>query len=233
MLYTRGNRRDYDALAAKSNAGWDYESVLPYFNKAENMTDPALAEPKYHGTEGPLSVSFNDFKDDSIATAVKNAFRDSFGLPEVDYNGENQVGASFIKTNVRDGQRDSTRRAYLEPARLRNNLIVRTHSQVTRIIIDPDTRRAEGVEVVHKNVTIAVFASKEVVVSAGPVRSPQLLMLSGLGPRDHIRSFDVEVIKDIPVGSNFRDHVVIIPAFPLLIDVHQACLLYTSDAADE
>jgi len=223
-MYARGNRRDYDALAAKGNAGWDYgSSVLPYFKKAENMTNPALATSKYHGTGGPLTVSINDHKDDSVATAVKNTSQDSLDLPDkVDCNGENQVGSSFIPMNVKDGQRDSTHRAYLEPVLSRKNLYVRTHSQVIRILVYRDTRRANGVKFVHKNVKTAVFASKEVIVCAGAIRSPHHLMLSGLGPRDHLRAVGIDVIEDIPVRNNLRDHVVMNPIFPLYIDGSQA-----------
>ncbi|KAJ1519669.1 hypothetical protein ONE63_004935 [Megalurothrips usitatus] len=210
LIYTRGSRTDWDRLR---HLGWGYDDVLPYFKKAEDNGDPEVArDSAHHGTGGPLSVQWYAHLDDNVRK-VKEALVE-MGLPEVvDMNGESQLGpnnqssAFLYQTTSRNGQRCSTNRAYLEPVRAtRANLRVLTHATVTRVLVEGS--RAVGV--VYRDVhgaTRVVRARREVVLSAGTFKTPQLLMLSGIGPAEHLRSLNITVIKDLPVGKNLKDHV--------------------------
>ena len=206
MLYVRGNRHDYDAWSAAGNTGWSYDEVLPYFLKSEDNRNEYLASTPYHSTGGPLTVTETPFHTPLVA-----AFLDAgveLGYEKNDGNGGRQAGFMVAQTTTRDGLRLSTAKAFLRPARSRKNLHVAMEATVTQIVFDAE-KRATGVKFVRHGVHYEVQAVKEVILSAGAIASPQLLMLSGVGPAAHLRSLSIPVVADLPVGDNLQDHVAL------------------------
>ncbi|XP_046744282.1 glucose dehydrogenase [FAD, quinone]-like [Diprion similis] len=208
MLYIRGNPRDYDQWRDFGNHGWGYEDVLPYFKKSENISITDLRESPYHGTTGHLSVEHLKYEH-PITRYFLNATSE-MGYSVVDVNGKTQTGFMRTQVTAENGLRCSTAKAYLRSTADRKNLHISTNSLVDKILMDETTKTAYGVEFVRENMRFTVRANKEVILSAGAIQSPQLLMLSGIGPREHLEEFDIEVIRDSPgVGQNLQDHVVI------------------------
>ncbi|XP_046744790.1 glucose dehydrogenase [FAD, quinone]-like [Diprion similis] len=207
MLYVRGNRRDYDNWRDLGNPEWGYDDVLPYFKKAENITIPGLRESSYHGTSGPLTVENTKSQHPIQRYFLKGI--SEIGYHEVDVNGKTQTGFNRAQTTTRNGLRCSTEKAYLRSTADRKNLYISTNSLVNKILIDEATKTAYGVEFVRENIRRSVRARKEVILSAGAVQSPHLLMLSGIGPKEHLEEVGVKVIRDSPgVGQNLQDHVM-------------------------
>ncbi|KAF5286199.1 hypothetical protein FQA39_LY16369 [Lamprigera yunnana] len=203
MIYTRGNRRDYDNWASLGNEGWSYKDVLPYFKKVENFTIE-VDEPDYHSKGGRLSVGYAPYRTRASKAIVAAA--EEMGMKYIDYNGPQQIGVSYIQASIKDGVRHSANRAYLYPIKYRHNFYFHKETIVKRILIDPDTKQAYGVEVVINEKVFVINARKEIVLSAGAINSPQLLMLSGVGPKRHLMKMDIPVIKHLKVGSNLMDH---------------------------
>lgn len=203
QVFTRGVPQDYDRWANEEGCpGWSFRDVQPYFLRSEGNT--ALAD-AWHGTEGPLGVS-------SIAAPQRltRAFVmacQQYGIPHNhDFNGAVQAGAGYYQLNVLNGRRCSAARGYLYPARHRPNLTVLTRAASHRLIFDGF--RATGVEFRHRGRAQTAFADCEVIVTCGAIGSPKLLMLSGIGPADHLKSLGIPVRADIAqVGSNLADHV--------------------------
>ncbi|XP_069673500.1 glucose dehydrogenase [FAD, quinone]-like [Periplaneta americana] len=205
MIYTRGNRRDYDNWEKLGNPGWGFKDVLPYFLQIEDMNIPELAgDKRYHSTGGEVTINYNSYR-----TPVGEAFvagGRELGHRIVDYNGETQTGFSFLQTTTRNGTRWSASRAFLHPIRNRKNFHLKKNSLVTKILIDPVTKSAYGVEFINNNKKYVVRTKREVILSAGAVNSPQVLMLSGIGPRKHLQDKGISVIQDLKVGYNLMDH---------------------------
>ncbi|CAH1792747.1 unnamed protein product [Owenia fusiformis] len=202
MVYVRGNRQDYDDWADMGNTGWSYRDILPYYKRAENMLDPTLAKSDYHGTGGPLHVSTVPIMP---ATEVLLKAAEETGQPILDYNGESQFGFSQSQATItKNGVRASTVQAYLRPNMDRENLHIAIKSHATKIIFEDKT--AVGVEFIRDQNKHTVRARKEVIISAGAVGSPQLLMLSGIGPKKHLEDLHIPVLSDLPVGENLQDH---------------------------
>ncbi|XP_050528328.1 glucose dehydrogenase [FAD, quinone]-like isoform X2 [Daktulosphaira vitifoliae] len=206
MIYTRGHRNDYDTWANSGNIGWNSDEVLKYFLKSEdaNMT---FRDDEFHRKGGFLSVSDIPYRS-NVATAFVKAGRE-IGYPVRDINGESQIGFNFHQVTMKNGMRYSTNVAFLYPLKKRKNLHIRKKSHVTRIIFDKTKRRAIGVEYARSNKIYKVYARKEVIICGGAINSPQLLMLSGIGPKDHLVSKGIKVIRDLPVGRNLMDHVAL------------------------
>lgn len=199
MLYVRGNQRDYDEWRQRGCIGWDWESVLPYFKKAENQARGADA---FHGTGGPLHVSDQSIKGE-LSSAVLDACVQA-GIPHnPDFNGATQEGCGYYQTTTINRRRWSAAKAYLRrpPA----NLTIATNAHATRVVIE--NGRAAGVEYHTPAGRQFGRARAEVVVSGGAFGSPHLLMLSGLGPAQHLAEMGINVIREMPaVGSNLHDH---------------------------
>ncbi|RWN98944.1 choline dehydrogenase [Mesorhizobium sp.] len=205
QIYTRGNARDYDAWEKQEGlAGWGYRDVLPYFKRAENNQRYAN---DFHGDQGPLGVS-NPIAALPICEAYFRAGQE-MGIPfNPDFNGVAQEGVGYYQLTQKDARRSSASVAYLRPIRARKNLTVRTDVLVTRIVIDKG--RAVGVEIVNRpgGEKKILRAEREVIVSSGAIGSPKLLMQSGIGPADHLKSVGVTPVHDLPgVGSNLQDHL--------------------------
>ncbi|KAK2703759.1 hypothetical protein QYM36_017891, partial [Artemia franciscana] len=206
MLYVRGNRRDYDTWAALGNYGWDYESILPYFKKPEDNKNPKYAADKrYHGTGGMLNVEEAPYK-----TELADAFVEAgveLGYENRDCNAEFQTGFMIPQGTIKKGWRQSTATAFLRPVKTRKNLHISTNSHVTKILINPLTKHAHGVVFERNGQVITKYARKEIIVSSGAIGSPQLLMVSGVGPKEHLLKHGIPVYADLDVGSNLQDHI--------------------------
>ncbi|XP_075155521.1 glucose dehydrogenase [FAD, quinone]-like [Haematobia irritans] len=205
MMYTRGNRRDYDTWARMGNVGWSYKDVLPYFRKLEGSIIPD-AEAEYVGRKGPVRISYAKFHT-KFSEAFVEAAQEN-GTKYLDYNGRIQTGVSYIQTTTDQSVRWSANRAYLYPLKgKRPNLHIRKRAHVLEILIDPQTKTAYGVKFETNGRTYEVRASKEVISSAGAINTPQLLMLSGVGPAKHLRKMGIKPLADLAVGFNLQDHV--------------------------
>ncbi|GLV42552.1 uncharacterized protein CBL_03290 [Carabus blaptoides fortunei] len=205
MIHSRGNKKDYDGWAAMGNTGWDWKNVLKYFKKLETFNVPQEDPENMHGFSGPVSVSYAPFQT-GIANAIIESAR-QLGEPIVDYNGVSQIGYSYLQLHLQNGTRASASRSYLHPIARRPNLHVKKHSEVDRLLIEPTTKRAFGVVFHTAGRKYRVRARKEVIVSAGAINSPKLLMLSGIGPRKDLQRLDIPVHVNLPVGYNLMDHI--------------------------
>ncbi|XP_043464752.1 glucose dehydrogenase [FAD, quinone]-like [Leptopilina heterotoma] len=210
MYYVRGNREDFDNWEKMGNPGWSYKDVLPYFLKSENNLDRELVEnnPKYHGTGGYLSVQKFPYVTEE-GKILLNAYQEQ-GHNLTDPNAVKQLGVTLSQLTAGNNSRSSTNIAFIRSIRgIRKNLFVKSQSLVTKIIIDAKTKKTIGVEYtsLKTNVTKKILARKEVIISGGVVNSPQLLMVSGVGPSEELKKHKIKVIKDLPVGRNLHDHV--------------------------
>ncbi|XP_046963854.1 glucose dehydrogenase [FAD, quinone]-like [Vanessa cardui] len=205
MLYIRGNRKDYDNWAMLGNEGWAYKDVFKYFLKAEDMRIPEYQNDPYHSTGGPISVE--NFRYEQPITKKILEAGEQLGYSIVDVNGEFQTGFTKSHATLRDGLRCSTAKGYLRPAAKRDNLHISLHSLVEKILID-DHRNTYGVKFTKNGVSIVIRVNKEVILSAGTIQSPQILMLSGIGDSVELRSLGIDPIAHLPgVGKNLQDHV--------------------------
>jgi choline dehydrogenase len=201
MVYMRGNAADYDEWRQRGCTGWDYDSVLPFFKKAENQQRGAS---EFHGVGGPLTVSDQprryELADRVVAAAIEA------GLPHNDdFNGARQEGAGYFQSTTGKSRRWSTATAYLRPARDRASLVVRPNAQATRVVIENGT--ATGVTYISGGISRSARSRGEVIVCGGVFNSPQLLQLSGIGPADLLQRMGIEVIRDVPaVGNHLQDH---------------------------
>lgn len=204
MLYIRGHSSDFDTWRQLGNAGWSFSDILPYFKRSEHQERGA---DDLHGVGGPLAVSDVRMRralSDIVIEAAVNA-----GLPRnSDFNGPRMEGVGYFQNTTRNGLRCSTAVAYLRPVRSRRNLHVVTDAHTSKIVVE--NGRAVGVEYFWHGIKRAVQARAEVILSAGAIGTPQIMMLSGLGPAEHIREHGLEVVKDLPgVGRNLQDHLQI------------------------
>ena len=201
MCYIRGQREDYDGWAADGCDGWSYADVLPLFRRAE---DQARGASEYHGAGGPLAVS--DLRYTNPLSRVFIEAAATVGLPpNADFNGTTQVGAGWYQVTQRGGRRCSAATAYLHPVRARRNLIVTTDALVTRLLVEGG--RVTGAEYVADGVLARVGAGA-ITLCAGAIGSPQLLMLSGIGPARELEALGIRVRLDLPgVGENLQDHL--------------------------
>ncbi len=202
QVFTRGCPEDYDTWANDEGCdGWSYKDVLPYFRRSEG--NDSLGGP-HHGTEGPLGVTSTT---PHPLTRVFVRAAQEAGLPyNGDFNGGNQQGTGFYQATTKNGKRSSTATGYLKPALARKNLTLCTGVMVNRIVIE--NGRAVGVEVVESGRPVTIRAEREVIVTSGAIGSPKLLMLSGIGPSDHLRSVGIDTLHDLTgVGQNLQDHM--------------------------
>lgn len=213
MVYTRGNKQDYERWETIYGAeGWGWDDVLPYFKKSEDFW--VDGDKGFHGYGGPLTVTKS-----SYVTPAARAFVESgkeLGFEEVDYNGASQIGVSLTQHTIRKGVRWSTAKAFLHPVRYRSNLFVWTGKSVRGLEFDGS--RVAAVKVVDTDkfktgTEVKVSARKEVILSAGAVGSPYILLLSGVGPWKHLEEMGIPVTKDLPVGMNLQDHIMIPAGF--------------------
>lgn len=203
MCYIRGDARDYDEWASMGAQGWDWQSCLPYFRKAEDNSRGADA---LHGAGGPLGVSDLGYRNPLSSVFLEAAGQAGHALND-DFNGTSQAGFGFYQVTQREGKRCSSAAAYLKPVRKRPNLRVITKAQASRIVFE-NGRASSLVYSVAGRGAFCEAASKEIILCGGALNSPQLLMLSGIGPADELRQFGIEIQQDLPgVGANLQDHL--------------------------
>jgi len=203
QIYTRGNRADYDAWAFDERcAGWGYADILPYFKRAEDNQKMSNA---FHGIGGPIGVS-DPINPVPIDYAFIKAGQQAGYAYNGDFNGATQDGVGLYQVTIRNARRSSASKAYLDTARTRPNLTVRTHTQALRVLVEDG--RAVGVEVRGKDGAKENLRAKEVIVSSGAIGSPRLLLLSGIGPADELRALGIVAKHHLPgVGKNLQDHL--------------------------
>jgi choline dehydrogenase len=202
MVYCRGTRSDYDGWAAAGNEGWSHDAVMPYFRRAETYQPAANA---WHGADGPIQVSRPGIRH-ALSKAWIEAGRTSGYSYNDDTNGAEREGFGPIDLTVGNGRRSSSAAAYLAPARRRRNLTVETGAHATRVLIEGG--RAVGVDYAKDGAARTARADREVILSAGAINSPQLLMLSGIGDGDHLRRHGIATRIDLKgVGRNLQDHL--------------------------
>ena len=204
MLYLRGNARDYDQWERLGAYGWSWRDVLPYFLKSEDNTDARIQTNGYHARGGPLTVS-SPPDPTEIGRALPEAGR-YLGYTADDPNGAIQAGFTIPQGTIRRGSRCSTARAFLEPAARHTNLDIMINSYATKILFN-NKKQAIAVQFEQNGLNYVVYARKEIIVSGGAVNSPQLLLLSGIGPRKQLEEVGIPLVSDRPVGENLQDHV--------------------------
>ena len=204
MMYTRGSKYDFDEWSDNGCSGWSYKEVMPYFLKSEDILIDKLKSSRFHSSGGPLAVSGGRVT--PLADMYMKA-GEELGYNLVDYNAEDQDGFSHIQTNTRNGFRSSTSFEFLGKTAGRKNLHIAVRSHVTKVKIK--NQKATGVYFIRDGRKVFIKAKKEVILSAGAINTPQILMLSGIGPKSHLKDLGIEVIADLPVGENLQDHVML------------------------
>lgn len=210
MIYTRGHPTDFDRWEELGNKGWSYKDVLPYFNKAETSRVDKHQNSEYHGHSGPLNIG--PARPTKSGKLMLEAVKE-LGYPIIDESdGRVTDGFASMQYFANNGIRQSVMKRYLRPAMSRSNLHVLPKAHVTKILLDKTNNEvvARGVEYIHSGKLHKVKANREVIVSGGTAASPQILMLSGIGPAEHLRQHNIPVVVDSPnVGQNLDDHVTI------------------------
>jgi choline dehydrogenase-like flavoprotein len=205
MIYIRGQREDYDHWAAEGNAGWSFDEVLPYFKRAE---DNARGADAYHGSGGPLHV-MDLTSPNPLGPQFVEAGRQAGFAVNTDFNAASQEGVGMYQVTHKNGERHSAAKAYLTPHLDRPNLQVITQAHTSKILIE--NQRAVGVEFFRDGQRQQLRATREVLLSAGALQSPQILMLSGIGPKAHLESQGIMPLLDLPgVGRNLHDHMDVV-----------------------
>ena len=208
LLYVRGQPLDYDHWRQLGNAGWAWKDVLPYFKRSESWE---LGADEYRGEDGPLAVTESRVRREIIDAWLDAAINVGY-KKAADYNGVDQEGVAYYQMTMRNGRRCSSAVAYLRPAMGRDNLTVFTGAQALRVDIENEC--AKAVEAVIENRPTRIEANREIVLSAGAIGSPQLLMLSGVGPAEHLDEHGIVVKKNLPgVGKNLQDHLQARPVY--------------------
>ncbi len=219
LVYVRGNAQDYERWEAGGATGWNYESVLPYFRRAETRAEGGDA---YRGDSGPLQTRYGTLSN-PLHAAWLEAGKQAGYLQTKDVNGYQQEGFGRLDMTVGNGRRCSAANAYLRPAMKRPKLSVRTRAFATHILFDG--KRAIGIEYRRGNTICRVRARREVILSAGSINSPKLLKLSGIGPANELRKHGITVLRDLPgVGENLQDHL----EFYFQVGCTQPITLYSS-----
>ncbi|WP_444890325.1 choline dehydrogenase [Microbulbifer sp. DLAB2-AA] len=203
MVYVRGHAKDFDEWAQHGAEGWDYAHCLPYFKRSETW---AFGGDDYRGDEGPLGVNNGNEMANPLYGAFIEAGKEAGYDYTADYNGEQQEGFGPMHMTVKDGKRWSTANAYLKPAMQRSNLTVLTHATVHKVILED--KRAVGIKLERKGKILEFKAQQDVILSAGPIGSPHLLQLSGIGDPDTLAEAGIELQHELPgVGQNLQDHL--------------------------
>lgn len=213
MLYVRGNRKDYDQWSEMGNSGWSYDEVLPYFKKSEgNKEYHSLGlSCKYHSTKGPLSVdSYNN--NEPISQVILDAVSEMGYNQIFDINAEENIGFGLVQGTLMNGERCSAAKAFLSPIQERKNLHIIKNAQVTKLIID-DQKLIRGVKFILNGHEFKAYVNKEVILSAGPIETPHILINSGIGPEDELTKFGITPVHISPVGKNLQDHMTVLFSF--------------------
>lgn len=231
MMYIRGNRRDYDSWYDMGNPGWSYRQVLKYFKKSEanRLAEESEEFAAFHGKDGPMNVDMF-FSYDPIKDMLVEAAKEMGYNLVSDPNAEDQMGFTFMQGTVDYGHRVSTAKAFLAPIVNRTNLHVIKDAYATDLVINDDGV-VEGVHMWYGFEHLTAIAKKEVILAAGAIGSPHILLNSGIGPKEHLEDIGIEVVKDLPVGKNLQDHAVVF--VPLKLHKSFAQPIPESDLIDD
>ncbi|MBK7543621.1 MAG: GMC family oxidoreductase N-terminal domain-containing protein [Candidatus Competibacteraceae bacterium] len=233
LMHIRGHASDFDGWAAQGCAGWGYRSVLPYFQKLEDQEDETGP---WTGKGGPISLLNAGLHEPNPTSAAFIAACRELGYPATDdFNGPQMEGTGWHHVNIRDGKRCSSREGYLFPALARPNVTLSANAQATRLLFEG--ARCVGVEYSQNGQLQSAWAEREVLVCAGAIESPKLLLLSGIGDPEQLRRFDIPVVAALPgVGENFHNHILTgliqttaRPVPPPHLNLSEAALFYKSD----
>lgn len=223
MIYFRGHRRDYDNWKHIGNTDWGYEDVLKYFKKSERNLDIEFVEyhnGKYHSDDGLLPVG--KYRAGSVELPIENHFISAgreAGYEYVgDFNSDTILGYSRVQGTIFNGRRQTTAKTFLIPAKDRPNLHVIKHAHVTKIEINENGEATAASFIYNQMYNLTVNTNKEIILSSGAISTPQLLQLSGVGPEKYLKEFGIPVKKDLPVGENLRDHLII----PMFFSFHRS-----------
>lgn len=206
MVYVRGSDKDFNQWAAAGNPGWDWESVLQYFKKSEGMQVPEIAlskDGKFHNTDGPLKID-SYHNTEPLRNVVLNGGEELGYKTVLDINADEYIGLTVVQGTLDGNRRCTTAKAFLVPAKDRPNLYIIKHAHVTKIIFDEVDKRATGVQFITNNIKMIANAKKEIILSAGAIGSPQILLLSGIGPKKHLDEHKIPIIADLAVGKNLQ-----------------------------
>ena len=224
MVYQRGHPSNYDEWAARGNEGWAYADVLPYFRKMQHQE---RGESEIHGVDGPINIADHQDPNPLSQAFVEAALELGFAR-NTDFNDGEQEGFGLYQVTQKQGQRHSTAVAYLHPALKRDNLTAVTFAQATKLNFDGS--RCVGVQYWHESVEKSARATEEVIICGGAINSPQLLLLSGIGPADHLAEFDIPLVMDLPgVGQNLMEHMQV----PLAFYCKAPISLVSKDSAEQ
>ena len=203
MVFVRGNKANFNSWAAEGCDGWSYDDILPLYKR---MEDYEKGESDVRGAGGPVAVTHTSGIS-PVSFAFQDAVAEVCGVDKLDdYNGAKQEGVGVVQVSAKDGVRYSTSKSYVDPARGRDNLVVQSGAHVLRLLIE--NQRCVGVVYLHDGQEKTARATEEVVLSAGAIGTPQILMLSGIGPAAHLRALGIDVVADLPVGDNLHDHLL-------------------------
>lgn len=223
LIYSRGCSLDFNRWESDGNPGWDYKTVLKYFIKSENSTI-IHGDQGYHGFDGPLNVQYHSVQNPQTKEFIEA--NKELGIEEIDINGHSRKGISRMQSNIRDGRRLSLYKAFLQPALNKKNLHLLPDSYVIKIYIC-DKSKINKVYFTRNGKLYVAIAKKEIILSAGAVSTPQILMLSGIGPADHLMELGIPVVQNLSVGKNLQNH-------PLLFGLHfQSNYSYTEKSIKE
>lgn len=216
MVHVRGSDKDFNQWEQAGNPTWGWDDVLPYFKKSEGMRVKEVAESKggkFHNTDGPLKID-SYHNTEPLREVVLNGGEELGYKTVLDINADEYIGLTVIQGTLDGNRRCTTAKAFLVPAKDRPNLYVIKHAHVTKVNID-ENKRATGVQFIVNNIKMNANTKKEVILSAGAVGTPHILLLSGVGPKEHLEKHQIKPIVDLPVGKNLQDHPYI--SFPLKI----------------
>ncbi|XP_044002229.1 glucose dehydrogenase [FAD, quinone]-like [Aphidius gifuensis] len=202
MIHTRGNKLDFDKWSEMGNYGWSFNEVLPYFKKSEKFHVTGKYDKSYHNSDGNVCVEYSPYQSPLATTFLRAGQQLGYNITDV--NGAEQVGFSYVPFNLDKGARCSAAKAYLRVKR--SNLDIVTEARVLRVLINSQNK-AYGVEYEKKGEKYKVYSSKEIILSAGTIDTPKLLMLSGIGPKEHLKKLGIPVVKDSQVGGNLQEHI--------------------------
>ncbi|XP_011315137.1 glucose dehydrogenase [FAD, quinone] [Fopius arisanus] len=209
MIHVHGNDRDFDTWEKLGNDGWSFQDVLPYFKKSENYPPEFISKfsDKFVGSNGQINIRDYNYSTSDFQNIILEAVREK-GIPILDYiNGDEYIGFARVQGSIDKGRRVNAAKAYLSPVKDRKNLFVATSTRADRILMEGN--KAVGIRATFPgDKSVDLKASKEVIISAGSVATPQVLMLSGIGPKEHLEEFGIPCVADLPVGKNLQDHLI-------------------------
>lgn len=220
MVYSRGNSRDYDQWEKLGNPTWGWKDALKYFKKSEDNLVSSIADSyqgKYHGKGGLLKIDHHRWVEPFTKVIIKAI--EEIGYKEIeDVHGPDYIGFTNMQANVANGERFSTAKAFLIPAGNRKNLHIIKNSHVTKLLYDNEGKVSGVRFILNEEKEIKAFAKNEVILSAGAIGTPQILMNSGIGPEKHLQKLGIKVVKNLPVGKNLQDHLIV----PFIVKLHKS-----------